>query len=143
MLIKSKMSLLITLLVIGFSSHGNLVFADTLNAEQVKALFTDKTTYATHVRKDFDITTYFASDGTLISIRKGDEQWTGKWRVESDGKHCIRLNDPYSGVAKIERCMIVKDDGGTYKRFKIKKNGDLKHIITYKRFADGNPENLK
>jgi len=141
MLVKCKSILFLISLSSGFIFNSSLVFAEQLKADQVKALFTDKTSYAYHEKRDFDITSYYSSDGKLVSIRNG-EKWTGKWRIKADGKHCIQLNDPYSGVAKIDKCMVIQNDAGTYKRFKIKRNGELKHIITYKRFAEGNPENL-
>jgi len=112
-------------------------YAEQLNGEQVTALLSGKTSYAYHDFKDFDIDTYFAPDGSVISIRNG-EKHTGKWRVESNGNHCVRLNDPYSGEPKKEHCRFIENNDGTYTRIKVKRKGKRIPIITYKRFADGN-----
>jgi hypothetical protein len=117
-------------------------FAEDLNAEQVKALLSGKTAYAWHEKKEFDITTYFAEDGTLVSVRKGGDKWKGKWRIDGNGMHCMQLFDPYSEQPRKEHCRIVEKDGNTYKRIKVKPNGRRIHIATYKKFADGNAENL-
>jgi len=116
-------------------------YAEQLNGDQVNALISDKTVYAYHEKKDFDITTYFSPDGKIISARN-EEKYIGKWHIQADGSHCIRFNDPYSGEPRKERCMFIEKDGDTYKRIKVKPNGRRIHVISYKRFADGNAENL-
>lgn len=114
--------------------------AAQLTGEEIRALVSDKTVYAYHEKKDFEITTYFAPDGTLKSVRN-NEKYTGKWRIEGD-THCIQFNDPFSGQPRKDRCMYIEKDGDTVKRIKETPNGKRIHIITYRRFADGNAEGL-
>jgi len=131
----STFLLLITMLGLPTLAH-----AEQLSGDQVRALISDKTVYAYHEKKDFDIVTYFSADGTFKSLRRGDV-YPGKWRIDGD-KHCIRRNDPFSGQPRKERCMYIEKDGDTYKRIKEKGSGKRIHVITYKRFADGNAEGL-
>jgi hypothetical protein len=115
--------------------------ADMLNADEVKALFAGRTGYAIHLVKDLEIVSYFDADGTTRQTRNG-EKWTGKWRVDNDGKHCIRMADPYSGRDKPWKCAFIEKDGGVYYRHFVKPNGDTKTVVKYTKFENGNPDGL-
>jgi len=115
--------------------------ADNLDADAVKALFSGRTGYAVHLLKDLEIVAYFDADGTTRQKRNG-EDWTGKWKVEDDGKHCIKMTDPYSGLEKPWKCAFIEMDGDAYYRHFIKPNGDVKTVVKYTKFKDGNPEGL-
>ena len=141
MQIQKRLSFFLASIFSGTLLISGLAQAEQLNSEQVTALVSGKTVYAVHEKRDFDITSYFSSDGTVISFRN-EEKYKGKWHTKSDGSHCIQFNDPYSGELKKERCMFIEKDGDTYKRIKVKGNGKRIHVISYKRFAHGNAENL-
>jgi len=115
--------------------------ADALDADQVKALFTGRTGYAVHLLKDLEIVAYFDADGTTRQKRNG-EDWSGKWKVDGEGKHCIKMTDPYSGQEKPWKCAFIEKDGDVYYRHFIKPNGDVRTVVKYTKFKDGNPEGL-
>ncbi len=112
-----------------------------LSADELKALFTGKTAYAYHLHKDLDIIAYFDADGTTRQLRNGNK-WTGTWRIDEAGQHCIQLQDPYSGNNKPERCRTIKKEGKKYVRYKTTDSGNLAAVVKYKKFKDGNPKNL-
>ncbi|MDY6981111.1 MAG: hypothetical protein SV201_14640, partial [Pseudomonadota bacterium] len=55
--------------------------ADTLNAEQVKALFSDKTVEYRHKKLGFEFIVYHAPDGTLRGTRDGHPMGELQWSV--------------------------------------------------------------
>ena len=128
--------LTILLLAFGLSTAE----AKDLTGDEIRALFSGKTIHSYHERKDFDIVAFYAPDGTVRMERKGDT-WTGKWRIDGNNI-CLQLNDPYSGVPRKERCRIIAEEDGVYKKYKVKDNGNRVHIITYRKFEDGNTAGL-
>ena len=135
---KIKNSLIISAIIgyfIAFIGTSALA-ADDLSAAEVKKLLSGKTVEGINVNKGYSFKAYFDPKGTIRAAYPfGTRQ--GKWRVNQKGRKCIRWKDK-----KKQNCNVIARDGEVYKEFKIKKNGDRKHVATFKKFTDGNPYDL-
>jgi len=106
--------------------------AETLNADQVKALFSDKTVEYQHERLGFKFIVYHAPDGSLRGTREGELMSELQWSVNERGELCIA----YGGK---KRCQPIMKENGVYKKYTVGKDGEKKTMVTYRRFIDGNP----
>lgn len=98
-----------------------------LNADEIKALFTNKTFDIRNETKGKDLRGYDSEDGThLVYIPWKDKISKRKWWVE-DAKHCT--SHPKRG----DNCKVMKDMGdGVYHGI-----SDGKHTHTLSNFRDG------
>lgn len=97
-----------------------------LNADEVTAMFSDKTVWGEHAFKPKKSIVYLSSDGTYKSRRLDvDETNEGKWSVNKKGELCMKN--------KKEKCRKVVDEDGVIKKYKKKK-----HVWTYTKFEEGN-----
>lgn len=85
--------------------------AQALNADQVKALFTNKTVEGRNEHQGFDYKAYYAADGTAQASNSKGRHVVGTWRVDEQGRHCVTWgNEP-------EVCGVIVPAGhGTYQR---------------------------
>jgi hypothetical protein len=136
--LKKKSNLLIVP-IIGFFivfAVTSALAADDLSAAEVKKLFSGKTVEGINVNKGYSFKAYFDPEGTIRAAYPfGTRQ--GKWQVNKKGRKCVRWKDK-----KKQQCNIIARDDDVYKEFKIQKNGDRKHVATFKKFTDGNPSDL-
>ena len=135
---KRKDILIIGAIIICFIAFAetSALAADDLSAAEVKKLFSGKTVEGINVNKGYSFKAYFDPKGTIRAAYPfGTRQ--GKWQVNKKGRKCIRWKDK-----KKQNCNLIVRDGEVYKEFKIKKNGDRKHVATFKKFTDGNPNDL-
>ena len=135
---KKKSNLLIVPIICFFIVFAvtSALAADDLSAAEVKKLFSGKTVEGINVNKGYSFKAYFDPKGTIRAAYPfGTRQ--GKWSVNQKGRKCIRWKDK-----KKQSCNIITRDGEIYKEIKIKKNGDRKHVATFKKFTDGNPYDL-
>lgn len=109
--------------------------AQTLDAEQVRQLFSDKTVEYSHAMLNFDFIIYHAPDGSLRGTRNGEPMSEMQWSVNPDGKLCIAYDQH-------QRCHPIMRDEGVYKKYKTTANGETKILVTYRRFIDGNPNHF-
>lgn len=109
--------------------------ANTLNAEQVKALFSDKTVEYRHKKLGFEFIVYHAPDGTLRGTRDGHPMGELQWSVNDQGELCIAYNQKQS-------CYPIMHEDGKYKKYTLDDNGKRKILLTYRRFIDGNPNDF-
>jgi len=109
--------------------------AETLDAEQVKALFTDKTVEYQHERLGFDFVVYHAPDGSLRGTRDGQPMGELQWSVNDQGELCIAYNQK-------KRCQPIMKDNGVYKKYTVGKDGQKTTVVTYRQFLDGNPNDF-
>lgn len=109
--------------------------AETLNADQVKTLFSGKTVEYLHERLDFKFVVYHAPDGSLRGTREGEPMSELQWSVNERGELCIA----YGGK---KRCQPLMKDDGVYKKYAVGKDGQKKTVVTYQRFIDGNPNDF-
>ncbi|MFP3874941.1 MAG: hypothetical protein ACLFV1_10860 [Thiohalophilus sp.] len=109
--------------------------AETLNADQVKALFSDKTVEYRHERLGFKFVVYHGPDGSLRGTRDGEPMSELRWSVNEQGELCIA----YGGK---NRCQPIMKDNGIYKKYVAGKDGKKKTVVTYQRFIDGNPNDF-
>jgi len=109
--------------------------AETLNADQVKALFSDKTVEYQHEKLGFKFVVYHAPDGTLRGSRNGQPMSELQWSVNDKGELCISYNQH-------NRCHPIRHADGAYQKYTRDKNGETKILVTYRRFIDGNPNDF-
>lgn len=105
-----------------------VVADDELNADEIKALFTNKTFDIHNVENDKNLKGYDSEDGThLVYIPWKDKTSKRKWWVDGN-MHCT--SHPKRG----DNCKTMKHTGdGVYHGF-----SDGKHTHTLSNFRDGN-----
>ena len=105
--------------------------AEYMSAEQVKAVFTNKTFDGVYLPKDKTFSVFEAPDGTHHVLRPSGKRDQGRtWEVNDEGQHCT--THPKSGKL---RCSSVVDAGnGEYHKY----NSDGEHTHTLTNFRDGN-----
>jgi hypothetical protein len=104
----------------------NVAYAEKqLNANEVKALFTDVTFDAFHELKEKETTVYSGPDGKQTVLRADGETKQRKWFVDESGRHCIE--------GRRLRCATVIDMGdGVYHKIMNKV-----HVLTLSHFRKG------
>lgn len=106
--------------------------AEYMTADEVKALFTDKTFDGLYLPLDIEFKAYDASDGShnVYYKKSGKHSKNRKWSVNEEGQHCTTYKKRPEPL-----CSHVKDAGnGEYHKF----NNDGKHTHTLTNFRDGN-----
>ena len=126
-----------------------------LSADEVTAMFSDKTVWGHHTNKPKKYMVYYSPDGTfkrkrivegstnqngiavvLSSSQSGGGIYKtkqvdtnkivqGKWSVDEKGRLCIKK--------KKKKCRMIVDDNGVIKRYKESNN----HVWTFTKFEDG------
>ena len=121
--------------LLGFSSSA--VAVEYLSAGEVKQLISGKTVEAINPGRGTSSVTYFDPDGTFRQLLEGKPE-KGTWTVDDDGF----LNTNREGWGSSRRKISKKGD--TWKLYKIPQNitKPTKHMKTYTRILDGNPNNL-
>lgn len=106
-----------------------------MTADEVKALFTDKTFDGVYLPKDKHFNVYEAPDGTHNVLRKNGKKDKGRtWFINDKGQHCS-TNPKWKKKWPDGRCSFVKDAGnGEYHKI----SDDGKHTHTLTNFRDGN-----
>lgn len=107
----------------------------TLNANDVVELFSDKTVESVTAVRGRSSISYYAPNGEVRQQRKGVTR-IGKWRVLDNGRMCLQMD----GLP--EKCRIIVNENGIYKKYIVKKSGKHQHSVTYRSFRDGNPLGL-
>lgn len=103
-----------------------------LSGQEVTALFSGKTVEFHHERKDFDAVAYYAPDGSYRGKRDDGKAIDFRWSVDEHGELCLHRS-------RGTFCRIIVDEGGTYRKYKVKSDGSRKLVLTYRKFMDGNP----
>jgi len=121
--------------LLGFSSTALAI--EFLGAEEVKQLISGKTVEAINPRRADSSVTYFDPDGTFRQLLDGKQE-KGTWSVDDDGY----LNTNREGWGSSRR--KISKEGDVWKLYKIpeKITKTTKHMKTYTRILDGNPNNL-
>ncbi|WP_126456585.1 hypothetical protein [Sulfuriflexus mobilis] len=105
--------------------------AEYLTADEVRALFTDKTFDGLYLPKDKGFKAYEAPDGShnVYYNKSGKRSKNRKWSVNEEGQHCTT-----SKKWPEPRCSYVKNAGdGEYHKI----NNDGEHTHTLTNFRDG------
>ncbi|MAN80934.1 MAG: hypothetical protein CMM77_07070 [Rhodospirillaceae bacterium] len=116
---------------------GLLLFApmasadDYMSADDVTALFTNKTFDGIYLPKDKTFKAFEAADGTHNVVYPNGKKSKGrKWFVNDQGQHCTTHKKK-----KEPRCSFIKDAGnGVYHKI----NNAGAHTHTMRNFRDGN-----
>ncbi len=82
-----------------------------------------------------DFVAYYAPDGSLRGTREGQPISKMQWSINDQGELCIAYHQR-------NRCRPILKQDGVYKKYKINKKGEMKLLVTYRRFIDGNPNNF-
>jgi hypothetical protein len=86
---------------------------------------------------------YFNPDGTIQAKHwygKKNLKWrrrNGKWWIDDKDRICVKWEDQDK-----KKCMVIEKEGEIYRQYRIKKDGNRKHVATFKKFTDGNPDDL-
>ena len=121
--------IIFAVLTFGLIGMSQVALAETrdLTKDEIIAMFSDKTVWGNHAKKDRRNKVYFAPDGTFKSKRldeKGGSE--GKWSVDDKNRLCMEKNGD-------TRCRTVVDKNGKIIKYKGKK-----HVWNYTKFEDGN-----
>lgn len=107
----------------------------TLGRKAIKELFSDQTVNTITAVKGQLGVSYYSPEGEVRQLRKG-KLWSGTWRVTKRGRLCVQME------GSPEKCRIIVKEGGVYKKYIVKKNGDHQHTLTYLSFSAGNEYGL-
>jgi hypothetical protein len=102
----------------------------TLNADQVSALFMNKTVTSVTVASGRESVSYYDPNGDVRQLRKGERR-NGVWRITKNGRICLKFD------AK-EKCRIIVKEEGDYRKYVVKKSGQHRPVVDYKSFKSGN-----
>lgn len=105
--------------------------AGTLDAAAVTALFSGKTVESVLAKTGRISLTYYSPTGELQQLQEGKKR-SGKWNVREDGRIC--LNFPGDD----RQCRAIAKEGGVYRKYIVKKDGNHEPVVTYTSFRDGN-----
>jgi len=103
----------------------------TLDATAVEALFSGKTVESVLDKSGRVSLTYYNPNGELRQLQNGEKR-SGAWNVRSDGRICLQ----FEGATR--KCRIIVLDGGIYRKYIVKRDGNHEQILTYRLFRDGN-----
>ncbi len=107
----------------------------TLDASEIRELFTGKTVKSVTFSRGTVRETYYMANGELRRLRKGEVS-PGSWRVRKDGRLCQQVDE------HAETCRAIVRAGDTYVKYVVRKDGDHRPIVRYLDFKPGNPLNL-
>jgi len=124
--------ILVCLMAVAMVFSGTSAAEKVLTGDEVKALFSGKTVDYIHITTGFEMSVYYAEDGTMRG-RRGENKTGGSWHVNDKGELCIEYG-------KGDRCRHIVEEDGVYSKYK-EENGKQTRIVTYHTFTDGNPRN--
>ncbi|MCD6580912.1 MAG: hypothetical protein J7K90_03850 [Desulfuromusa sp.] len=102
----------------------------TLSEKAVTKLFSDKTVQSVSVRKGRVSLTYYNPNGSIEQLRNGIKRY-GIWWVTKNGRICLAF------AGSKEKCRIIVKAGKTFKKYIVKKNGQHRHSVSYRKFLSG------
>lgn len=125
-------TVLFSLLVFGCAATNIPLPAQTLDVQQLKTLFSDRTAAANAPDgKSQELVTYFAADGQVVEAQQGVVK-KGKWYVRDDARLCVDLAE------ENRDCRIIVKDGDDYRQYAVKLDGNHHHELTWVEFRKGN-----
>ncbi|OOZ75408.1 hypothetical protein BOW50_11785 [Solemya velum gill symbiont] len=105
-----------------------------LTASQLKQLFTKRTVTSINSSGTESKTYYHSSKGKVTQLRNGKTR-KGFWRVtkkrDGSGRICLKMEGGK------EQCRAIAKIGGRYYKFVVKKDGQHKKVVSYKKFESG------
>jgi hypothetical protein len=102
--------------------------------ETVKAMFSDKTFDAYHLKRETSWANYFAPDGSMKRVTEDGEKQTGKWYINDDAKHCIKWDHKNKRFC---RSILKGKRDGVHFRVKFKGERMIK-LVRFKNPRNGN-----
>ncbi len=107
----------------------------TLSGPEVEVLFSGKTVESVSVTRGYTSYTYYDPNGEARQVREGQRRY-GHWRINESGRICLQME-----VGR-EKCRIIVQEGGVYKKYVVKKDGNHELVVRYRSFRVGNPLEL-
>ena len=107
----------------------------TLNSQEIFALFNDRTVYSVTAVQGRESISYYDPNGEIRQLRN-DTKRVGRWRVTGHDRICLQMED------LPEKCRIIVEENGTYKKYIVRKDGKHQHSVSYPHFLDGNAMGL-
>lgn len=105
--------------------------AHTLNASEVKTLFSGKTASAYHQIQKAPVSLYYAADGEVRGIFASGKKGATQWWVKDDGNICLKVKGK-------DACFAVVENNGQYSKHLIKAGGKRVPVFALETFSDGN-----
>jgi len=109
--------------------------AGTLTSAELLALFNNRTVYSVTAVLGRESVSYYDPNGEVRQLRNGIER-IGRWRVNDSARICLQMED------LPEKCRIIVNEKGTYKKYIVRKSGEHQHSVSYPVFREGNPLGL-
>lgn len=103
----------------------------TLSKQEVRNLFLDHTVESETISKGRISVSYYNPNGQIIQLQDGKKR-VGHWRVKSNGRICLAMED------EKESCRIIVRKGNSYTKYVVKKDGNHKPVVKYNWFKGGN-----
>ncbi|MEJ1405070.1 MAG: hypothetical protein RPU73_14595 [Candidatus Sedimenticola sp. (ex Thyasira tokunagai)] len=102
-----------------------------LNGKETGTLFVGKTVEALNLSTGTSSFTYYSEDGKARQERLWEHR-LGNWRINEKGEICLQFGERKEG------CRMIGELNGTYRKYRPDKNGQLKPVVRYRRFLEGN-----
>ena len=103
----------------------------TLNSDEIFYLFNDRTVHSVTAVRGRESISYYDPNGEIRQLRN-DIKRVGRWRVTDHDRICLQMED------LPEKCRIIVEDNGHYKKYIVRKDGKHQHSVSYPRFLTGN-----
>ncbi len=110
----------------------------TLSAQEVRALFSNRTVRGFHHRTQKSFFSYYEASGVFRSRRDGEALRTGTWRVHDDGIFCVRWDDEGEDYCRL----VLRDSKGRYRKVRVKPGGGQVVKVSFESFVAGNTKGL-
>ena len=92
-----------------------------------------------HHKHGYTFRSYYDAAGLFFSMQSDQaDVRVGDWRVESDGRICIRWHDATENLCR----NIVKTLFGRYKKVLFEGGGKRVVIVSYEAFSEGTDDDL-
>ncbi len=103
-----------------------------LSVQEIEELFSGKTAEGVVAGWGIPFKGFYAADGSFRGKTRH-----GHWKVTADARHCVKY-----GKKGWSCGVLVATGDGSYKKIRMTggPSGEKKHLVTFHKFNEGNPE---